>query len=124
VFKVNEDKSIYLTRGDSIAFTVSASYQGESYIFQEDDVVRLRVFEKKGCDRTKLQKDFKPAAGDAGVYITLTGEETKIGEPISKPKDYWYEVELNPDIQPQTIIGYDEDGAKVFRLYPEGGGLE
>ena len=124
MFKVNEDKSIYLTRGDSIAFTVTASYQGEKYIFREDDVVRLRVFDKKGCDRIKLQKDFKPTAGSDGVYITLTGEETKIGEPISKPKDYWYEVELNPDIQPQTIIGYDEDGAKVFRLYPEGGELE
>jgi hypothetical protein len=34
--------------------------------------------------------------------------------------DYWYEVELNPDEDCQTIVGYDEDGAKVLRLFPEG----
>ena len=28
------------------------------------------------------------------------------------------------DTQPQTIIGYDEDGAKVFRLFPEGADAE
>jgi hypothetical protein len=55
------------------------------------------------------------------VTITLTGEDTKLGNPISKPEDYWYEVELNPLTAPQTIIGYDEKGPKVLRLYPEGG---
>lgn len=49
------------------------------------------------------------------------GDETKIGEYISKPKEYWYEIELNPETYPQTIIGYDEDGPKVLILYPEGG---
>jgi hypothetical protein len=44
----------------------------------------------------------------------------KIGDVISKHKDYWYEVVLNDDTLPQTIIGYDEDGAKLFRLFPEG----
>jgi hypothetical protein len=33
-------------------------------------------------------------------------------------------VEVNPEIQPTTIIGYDEDGAKIFKLFPEGGDLE
>ena len=54
------------------------------------------------------------------VTIFLGKEETTIGEITSKPKDYWYEVELNPETLPQTIIGYDEDGAKVFKLFPEG----
>ena len=58
------------------------------------------------------------------VEIYLTEEDTKIGEVISKPKDYWYEVELNPDEEPQTIIGYDEDGAKIFKLFPEGDDIE
>ena len=43
-----------------------------------------------------------------------------IGEVINKPTNYWYEIELNPNTQPQTIIGYDEDGEKLFVLYPEG----
>ena len=68
-----------------------------------------------------MQKDFPITEDTKEAYIYLDEEDTKIGEVIAKPRDYWYEVELNPEIQPQTIIGYDEDGAKVFRLYPEGG---
>ena len=58
------------------------------------------------------------------VEIFLHGAETKFGEVINKPVDYWYEVELNPETKPQTIIGYDEDGAKVFKLFPEGRDVE
>lgn len=54
------------------------------------------------------------------VEMALYGEDTKFGEVISKPVDYWYEIELNPDTNPQTIVGYDEEGAKIFKLFPEG----
>jgi hypothetical protein len=78
------------------------------------------VFEKKGCDCVVLQKDFTVEADAEVVELYLTGEDTKFGELIHKPKPYWYEVELNPDTAPQTIVGYDEDGPKEFRLFPEG----
>jgi hypothetical protein len=67
-----------------------------------------------------LQKDTKVTSASTKVSISLLSADTKIGEYINKPTDYWYEIELNPDTAPQTIVGYDEDGAKVFRLYPEG----
>jgi hypothetical protein len=67
-----------------------------------------------------LQKDFPVVEATENVDIFLSKEDTKFGEVISKPKDYWYEVELNPEDNPQTIIGYDEDGAKIFKLFPEG----
>ena len=54
------------------------------------------------------------------VEIVLSKEDTKIGSLISTPFDYWYEIELNPETEPQTVIGYDDDGEKIFRLYPEG----
>ena len=54
------------------------------------------------------------------VRIRLRREDTKIGDIIHKPVKYWYEVELNPDTEPQTIVGYDDDGPKIFTLYPEG----
>ena len=91
------------------------------YKFQPGDVVRIKVFGKKDAENVVLQKDFPVLEVTENVEIFLTEEDTKIGEVISKPKDYWYEVELNPGDYPQTIIGYDEDGAKVFKLYPEGG---
>lgn len=124
MFIINEDKSIYITRGDAALFAVTAVQDGQPYTFQPNDVVRFKVFEKKGCDTVVLQKDFFVNEACASVDIELLRADTKIGEIIHKPKDFWYEVELNPETYPQTIIGYDEDGAKSFRLLPEGKDLE
>ena len=124
MFKINEDLSIYATRGDTIIIGVGAEENGTAYTFKEGDVVRFKVFEKKNCENVLLQKDFPAEAGESEVNVVLDGADTKFGEVISKPTDYWYEIELNPETYPQTIIGYDEDGAKVLRLYPEGGDVE
>ena len=122
MFKVNDDKSIYVTRGDAMAFAVGVMTDtGEKYMFRPGDTVRFSVFEKKACHLVELRKDFTVEAESEVVDIILTGKDTKIGDHISKPVDYWYEVELNPNVMPQTLIGYDEDGPKVFRLFPEGG---
>lgn len=124
MFVINEDKSIYLTRGDVAFFSISAKTEAdEAYKFQPGDVVRFKVVEKKACDNVVLSKDFGIEAETEEAEIYLSEEDTKIGEIISKPIDYWYEVELNPFTEPQTIIGYDEEGAKIFRLYPEGAGV-
>ena len=125
MFEINEDKTINITRGDIGAFTVDALNEaGEKYLFQKGDVVRIKVTEKKACENVMFQKDFVVEEETEQVEILLTEDETKIGEVISKPTDYWYEVELNPLTNPQTIIGYDEDGAKILRLYPEGNDIE
>ena len=120
MFTLNDDLSIYATRGDIVFFDVSAQEDGKPYKFQAGDVVRIKVFGKKDVENVVLQKDFPVLDVTETVGIFLAEEDTKIGEAISKPKDYWYEVELNPGDNPQTIIGYDENGAKVFKLFPEG----
>lgn len=124
MFRVNKDLSIYVTRGDMGGFYVEATLDGEAYTFRSGDVVRLKVFGKKDCENVVLQKDVTVEADTTQVEMWLSKEDTKIGEVISKPTDYWYEVELNPDTKPQTIIGYDDDGAKVFKLFPEGRDVE
>lgn len=118
MFQINEDKSIYLTRGDVAVIKVTAN--GGEYTFTVDEIVRFNVFEKKDCGHVVLKKDVKVQEETKEVAICLEKEDTKIGELISKPKDYWYEIELNPDTEPQTIVGYDKDGPKVLRLFPEG----
>ena len=124
MFVINEDKSIYLTRGDVAILSVTAKKSAiENYTFAKGDIVRFKVFEKKNCENVVMQKDTRVSTEGTAVEIQLTKEDTTIGELINKPVDYWYEVELNPDTAPQTIVGYDEDGAKVFRLYPEGGNM-
>lgn len=123
MFTLNDDKSIYATRGDAIFLSVGASDKGIPHEFQPGDVLRMTVMEKKKADRVVLQRDFPVLEATQSVQIALTSEDMKIGEVISKPKDYWYEIELNPETLPQTIIGYDENGPKVLRLFPEGEGV-
>lgn len=122
MFVINNDKSIFITRGDIGIIEVSAmKADDENYIFQPDDIVRFRVVEKSHHDNIILQKDAESIeSASETVSIFLTKEDTKIGDILNKPKDFWYEVELNPDTNPQTIIGYDSVGPKIFRLFPEG----
>lgn len=114
--------TIKLTRGDIAPIRITAQNEDETdYIFQIDDVVRLKVFEKKNCENIKIQKNITITEETTIAEINLDKNDTKIDSIINKPKEYWYEVELNPDTAPQTIIGYDdEEGAKLFILYPEG----
>ena len=125
MFKINDDKSIYLTRGDIASIKVTASTpNGEPYTFKKGEVVRFKVFKRRDCGCVEIQKDVVVEAETTKVDVMLSGNDTKIGDVISKPTNYWYEVELNPETTPQTIIGYDEDGEKIFRLYPEGSDLK
>ena len=120
MFVLNGDLSIYATRGDIVFFSVTAEDDGVPYTFKAGDVVRMKIFGKKDAQSVVLEKDFGVLEDTEEVEIFLDKEDTKIGEVISKPRDYWYEIELNPYDNAQTIIGYDEDGAKVFKLFPEG----
>ena len=121
MFKVNEDGSIYVTRGDSGLIPVTAKNQdGSPYTFAVGDIVRFMVCRKKNCGDVVLTKEVEIKDDPkAEVQVYLEADKTKIGKVISKPTDYWYEVELVSNGSTQTIIGYDEDGAKIFRLFPE-----
>lgn len=124
MFQVNDDNSIYVTRGDILPFSVTAKDGEETYHFKAGDTARVEIYEKKNCEEVILQKDFPIPTITERLEIYLTSEETKIGEVISKPKDYWYAVILNPETEPQTIIGYAEDGPAIFKLFPEGADID
>lgn len=113
MFKINEDKSIYITRGDCCEIPVE-------HQFNAGDVVRFKATRKKDCNTVVIQRDLVVEDQTTEITIALSGDDTRIGNVVSKPTEYWYEIELNPDTCPQTILGYDEDGAKVFKLFPEG----
>ena len=116
-----DGKDITATRGDVVFFTVTAADDDVPYVFKKGALLRIKIFERKGCANVVLQRDFPVLEDTEQVEVFLSEEDTKIGESINKPKDYWYEIELNPHSNPQTIIGYGEDGPAVFRLLPEGG---
>ena len=121
MFKI-EDTNIQITRGDvGVISLLAEDVEGRDYLFVKGDIVRMKVFEKKNCNNVVLEKIVEVQEPATSVDILLTSEDTKIGEIINKPVDYWYEIELNPETNPQTILAYDDDGAKIFTLYPEGG---
>lgn len=119
MFKIIEN-TIHLTRGDIAKIEVKAKTDDETdYTFQKGDVVRLNVFKSKDCGCVVLTKDVTVNEESTSVDISLTSEDTTIGDLINKPVKYWYEIVLNPGTSEQTIIAYDLDGPKEFYLYPE-----
>lgn len=121
MFRVNDDKSIFITRGDIAPIEVSAkSRNGGTYTFQVGDIVRFGVYVKNQYETVVLLKDVIVEVETEVVTISLNSDDTRIGDFINKPKDYWYEIQLNPDTASQTLVGHDNDGPKIFRLFPEG----
>lgn len=124
MFKIESNKTIYLTRGDIATINVTAkNSDGSDYTFKVNDVVRLNIFKKNDCHSIILTKDVTVSEETTVANIPLTSSETKIGDLINKPVDYWYEIVLNPETAPQTIIGY-LDNPTIFKLLPEGGDSE
>ena len=124
MFKI-ENKTIHITRGDVAIIGVSIKDDdGNDYIFTNGDIVRLTVYKNRSCSTVVLKKDSEAVEGTTNVDIDLLSDDTRIGDLINKPVTYCYEIVLNPDTKPQTIIGYDEEGAKEFILYPEAGDVK
>lgn len=122
MFSIDSDLTIHITRGDIGVIEVDCSIDDtEPYIFQPGDVVRFQVYRKKKHEEVVLSKEILVEEEIENACINLYTTDTKIGEIINKPTDYWYEIELNPHTTPRTLIGYDKSGPKIFRLYPEGG---
>ena len=116
-------KTISVNRGDanqSFSFSIPTS-DLESYTFQIGDIVKFGVYEaNKLNENAILLKEYKVVVETKKIEIYFNKEDLTIGELINKPVTYWYEIQLNGN----TIIGYDEDGAKEFILYPEGSDIK
>ena len=121
-------RNIQITRGDVLPITISANSEidGSAYKFQIDDIIRFKIMQKDRVETVLLSKDFKITEVGTEQQITIPANDMKIGELKSKPIDYWYEIELNPDTEKtNTIEGYDkEDGPAIITILPEGGDIE
>ena len=80
MFTMNEDLSIYATRGDVVFFSVTADDNGIRYKFQPGDIVRMAIYGKKEAESCVMQKDFPVTEVTEKVFIYLDEEDTKIGE--------------------------------------------
>ena len=118
-----EGTTIRVNRGDEMSLSLSIKQDdGTTYTFAGTDEIVFSLYNKnKMSEEAVLIKEVTATAGTTSVTIPLTSTETKIGDLINKPVEYWYEVELNGRY---TVIGYDDKGAKLFILYPEGSQLD
>ena len=123
MFNIDKNKNIEVTRGNMLTIRISPKNKDKTdYTFEEGDIVRFSIYKNKNCRNVVFQKDFTPEIGNTYIDITLTAEETKIGDLINEPVKYCYEVELRPEtLYTQTIIGYSSKGATYFILLPEAG---
>ena len=113
MLKIESDGTISLNRGDKGTITVTAN-DGE-YEFQPEDVITLRIFEKKGYNKEPLlEKSIEVSKIVDEVDLILTEEDTLFCQETNKGITYWYSISLNEDV----IVGYDEDGPKQFIIYP------
>ena len=128
-----EGTTIHLTRGDAtngnynrLAFNFPIynfeTEQEENYLFQLEDKISFTIINKKGYTKEELlRKEYTPrdigyAAPTDTLEIPLTEEDTKSFPLANKPKTYWYQISLNDST---TVLGYDDDGAKLIIVYPE-----
>lgn len=111
-------KEIHINRGDRLLIDFDIDNGDDKYTFKDGDKIKFSIYRKKEMDKPPvLQKIFIPIVGSTSVEIDVSGEDMKIGEMLNDKKEYWYVIKLNND---ETIIGYDDDGAKKLILYPEG----
>lgn len=107
------DKNIYLNRGDAITIIVA----NNSDTFKPMESLKFYVCEQNDATNVVLTKTVNITEETPEVSISLTSEETRLGEPLKNgSRVYWYEIEYNGDT---TLVGYDNKGPKLFTLWPE-----
>ena len=119
----NDTKTISVNRGDqgqSFDFSIPID-DGSFYTFQVGDVIMFGVYNRNKLNEDALLlKEYTIDEAKTKVTLNFDKDDFVIGDLINKPVIYWYEIQLNNN----TIIGYDENGAKEFILYPEGSDIK
>lgn len=92
------------------------------YEFQVDDKITFNIYQKGGYDKEPLlTKDIIVETAADNIDIPLLEEEMTFGKISNKAVTYWYDITLNED---NTIVCYNEKGAKEFIQYPAKGDEE
>lgn len=118
MIKIDEEKTIYITRGDSTNEINKLPISYNDYEFKENDKLKLVVMEKKGYTKEIiLEKDFIVKENADEVFLVLSSDDTLEFPLENKKITYWYDIILNDET---TIYGFDENNAKKLVVYPGG----
>lgn len=87
--------------------------------FNANDEIKFNIYELKGYNlKPLLTKTIQVESTTDSVEISLSESDTTLGGQINAPFPFWYDITLNDT---NTIVCYNEHGAKEFILYPAKG---
>lgn len=114
-----DNKEISLNRGDKGKISLTLEQDGQPFELLETDTVNMAIYAEENLDKEPL----KTIKGSINVEencaeIILDKDSTDFVPEDNSPFNYWYEIEYNSIV----IIGYDKEGPKIFRVYPNGKG--
>lgn len=112
-----KNKTIHLNRGDSASIQIACNNSS----FDIGQKLCMYVMEAGNCENILAQVETDILEESNTATLSITSEATKsLSEPFSHgAKEFWYELELQNGIERTTLIGFDENGPKLFILYPE-----
>lgn len=119
MFKI-VNNTFHVTKGD--AGTITIKWKDGS-ILPEGSSVIFSVYRKNELDSQPVlweKKDIPSGVTSIDLYIS-SYDTDDLENPENGREEYWYELKVGPDY---TAIGYDENGPKIFYLYPTGQHLE
>lgn len=116
-----EGTTIKVFRGDSGHFDISKTdSEGNIEQFKQGDKVILSVKENFGEKNVLLRKTIPVNEDCDKVEFPISEEESiSLTDLISEPMDFEYDVKVK-GVESSTIIGHDDSGAKIFKVYPTG----
>ena len=116
MIKIDSNNNIYITQGDKASIDIQIPLNDGFYEFQTTDILYFTVKRKYSDTQPVLRKILTFSQPATTATLILTSIDTNIGGLSNLPLNYVYDISINED---QTIIGYDENGAKNFVIYPE-----
>lgn len=112
------NKNIFVNRGDKITIRLV----NNTDIFRVGEYIKFYICQEGDYSNVILEKRIDITDNTDVLDISLTSEETRLGDPLKTgSRIYWYEIELDGNT---TLVGYDNNGPKLFTLYPEAGTSE
>ena len=110
--KKDAKNTITHNRGDKGAIRLV----NKNGMFKKDDKFTFSIVKKGNYSDVVFQKTFIVDEDCEIFYLTFTNEEMRFSDIISVKTTFWYEIDMNDDT---TVIGHEENGDKLFILYPE-----
>ena len=114
---IDNNKNIGITRGDNASFNLKVKQADNTYYqFKTSDRVYFTV-KKNYADSTPIiRKTITFSEETDTCTISLVASDTNFGSLIGGERKYVYDISIN---EIETVVGYDQDGAKYFIIYPE-----